>query len=293
MKFGVSTDEGDGDGWPAIRARIMDAQILVVATPIWMGQPSSVAKMVLDRLDAEFGEKDEQGRLLAFGKVAAWRWWVTRTTRIAGSATRSTSGYASDAPPPAAPAATSVPAAPTGPTNPATASRTQPATPPLPIRTPEPDRLPHPRHRRPRIQTSPRDSSPVYFVDPHVHADLGDERRRRLCCRSRGSQRAGPLCGRKGRSQPQSWRPVRRCRPGSHPPGRSSCSAGRRGARWKPVNASCSRLSLVRRRPLASCASTCRGPGAADGDNQQRPAAKAAPTSSAGISPPGAVGSGP
>ena len=71
VKFGVGLDEGDGDGWPAIRARIMAAQILVMATPIWMGQPSSVAKMVLERLDAELGEQDEQGRLRTFGKVAA------------------------------------------------------------------------------------------------------------------------------------------------------------------------------------------------------------------------------
>jgi multimeric flavodoxin WrbA len=71
VKFGVTTDEGDGDGWPAIRSRIMAAQILVIATPIWMGQPASVAKVVLERLDAELGEKDEQGRMLTLGKVAA------------------------------------------------------------------------------------------------------------------------------------------------------------------------------------------------------------------------------
>ena len=71
VKFGVSTDEGDGDGWPGIRARILDAQILVIATPIWMGQPSSVCKMVLERLDAELSERDEQGRPLIFGKTAA------------------------------------------------------------------------------------------------------------------------------------------------------------------------------------------------------------------------------
>jgi multimeric flavodoxin WrbA len=71
VTFGVTLDEGDGDGWPAIRTRIMAADILVMATPIWMGQPSSVAKMVLERLDAELGEKDDQGRLRTFGKVAA------------------------------------------------------------------------------------------------------------------------------------------------------------------------------------------------------------------------------
>ena len=71
VRFGVSTDEGDGDEWPAIRAKILDAHILIIATPIWMGQPSSVCKMVLERLDAELSETDDQGRLLTYGKVAA------------------------------------------------------------------------------------------------------------------------------------------------------------------------------------------------------------------------------
>jgi multimeric flavodoxin WrbA len=71
VKFGVSTDEGDGDGWPAIRAKLLDAHILVIATPIWLGQPSSVTKVVLERLDAELSETDDQGRLLTYGKVAA------------------------------------------------------------------------------------------------------------------------------------------------------------------------------------------------------------------------------
>jgi multimeric flavodoxin WrbA len=71
VRFGVSTDEGDGDGWPAIREKLLAAQILVIATPIWMGQPSSVCKMVLERLDAELSETDDQGRPLTYGKVAA------------------------------------------------------------------------------------------------------------------------------------------------------------------------------------------------------------------------------
>lgn len=71
VKFGVSTDEGDGDEWPAIRDKIMAADILVLAVPIWMGQPSSVCKVVLERLDAELSETDDKGRLLTYGKVAA------------------------------------------------------------------------------------------------------------------------------------------------------------------------------------------------------------------------------
>lgn len=71
VRFGVSTDEGEGDGWPAIRAKLLDAQILIIATPIWMGQPASVCKLVLERLDAELAETDDHGRPLTYGKVAA------------------------------------------------------------------------------------------------------------------------------------------------------------------------------------------------------------------------------
>jgi multimeric flavodoxin WrbA len=71
VRFGVSADEGDGDGWPAIRSKMLDADILVIATPIWMGQPASVCKLVLERLDAELSETDDEGRMLTYGKVAA------------------------------------------------------------------------------------------------------------------------------------------------------------------------------------------------------------------------------
>ncbi|MGK5110580.1 MULTISPECIES: flavodoxin family protein [unclassified Geodermatophilus] len=68
---GVELDMGDGDAWPAIRAQIMAADILVVATPTWMGHMSSVAQRVLERLDAELSETDDSGRPLVAGKVAA------------------------------------------------------------------------------------------------------------------------------------------------------------------------------------------------------------------------------
>jgi len=67
---GVQTDMGPGDAWPAIRARMLAADILVLATPIWLGQPSSVTKRALERFDAELSETDEQGRMLTYGKVA-------------------------------------------------------------------------------------------------------------------------------------------------------------------------------------------------------------------------------
>ena len=69
IKSGVSSDEGEGDAWPAIRAKIIAADVLVFGTPIWMGQPSSVAKRVCERMDAFLSETDEQGRTPAYGKV--------------------------------------------------------------------------------------------------------------------------------------------------------------------------------------------------------------------------------
>jgi multimeric flavodoxin WrbA len=67
---GVTSDEGNGDEWPAVRAKILAADILIFGTPIWMGQPSSVAKRVLERMDAFFDETDDQGRMPSYSKVA-------------------------------------------------------------------------------------------------------------------------------------------------------------------------------------------------------------------------------
>lgn len=67
---GVSSDEGDGDGWPDVRRRILDHDILIFGTPIWMGQMSSLAKRVLERMDAFLSETDDNQRTPAYGKVA-------------------------------------------------------------------------------------------------------------------------------------------------------------------------------------------------------------------------------
>ena len=70
IKPGVKSDEGSGDDWPALRKRVVAADILLLGSPIWLGQPSSVAKRVLERMDAFLGEKDERGRMPSYGKVA-------------------------------------------------------------------------------------------------------------------------------------------------------------------------------------------------------------------------------
>ena len=67
---GVTSDEGEGDEWPAIREKILAADILILGTPIWMGQAGSVAKRALERMDAFLSETDAQGRMPSYSKVA-------------------------------------------------------------------------------------------------------------------------------------------------------------------------------------------------------------------------------
>lgn len=70
IKPGVESDMGPGDEWPAIRAKILAARILIVATPTWVGRPSSVAQRVIERMDAMLSETDDDGRPVAYNRVA-------------------------------------------------------------------------------------------------------------------------------------------------------------------------------------------------------------------------------
>lgn len=70
VRPGVEADMGNGDQWPELRQKMLEADILLLATPTWMGHMSSVAMRVLERLDAELSETDESGKLRTFGKVA-------------------------------------------------------------------------------------------------------------------------------------------------------------------------------------------------------------------------------
>jgi len=70
IKPGVKSDEGRGDDWPKLRKRMLAADILIIGSPIWLGQPSSIAKRVLERMDAFLDEKDDRGRMPSYSKVA-------------------------------------------------------------------------------------------------------------------------------------------------------------------------------------------------------------------------------
>lgn len=69
VKPGVAVDMGAGDAWPALYEKVLAADVLVLATPIWLGHPSSIAQRVLERLNGD-SETDEDGRPRVFDKVA-------------------------------------------------------------------------------------------------------------------------------------------------------------------------------------------------------------------------------
>ncbi|MFI7672930.1 flavodoxin family protein [Actinophytocola sp. NPDC049390] len=65
---GVQTDMGDD--WTGIHRKLLESEILVVASPTWLGMPSSVAHRVLERMDAMLSETDDEDRPVAYNRVA-------------------------------------------------------------------------------------------------------------------------------------------------------------------------------------------------------------------------------
>ena len=72
IAFGMIKDgkeEGQKDDWPEIQKKVMAADILVIGTPIWLGAKSSVATLVIERLYAYSGDRNDKGQWLYYGKT--------------------------------------------------------------------------------------------------------------------------------------------------------------------------------------------------------------------------------
>jgi multimeric flavodoxin WrbA len=64
------TEHGfDHDDWPGLCKRVMDADILVLCTPIWLGEESSVCRRVIERLYAESAKLNDAGQYVYYGRV--------------------------------------------------------------------------------------------------------------------------------------------------------------------------------------------------------------------------------
>jgi len=73
IAFGVQPDmTAHGwreDAWPDLWARISAADILIVGTPIWLGEESSVCRLMIERLYAQSGQLNDKGQSSFYGKV--------------------------------------------------------------------------------------------------------------------------------------------------------------------------------------------------------------------------------
>lgn len=73
IAFGVypdMTEHGwDRDDWPAIQEKVIRADILVIGTPIWLGEESSVCRLVIERLYGNSSVLNDAGQYAYYGRV--------------------------------------------------------------------------------------------------------------------------------------------------------------------------------------------------------------------------------
>jgi len=73
VAFGMQpdmTEHGWGkDEWPTIFDKIIEADVLIVGTPIWLGEKSSVAQKLIERLYSSSGKTNDKGQYVYYGKV--------------------------------------------------------------------------------------------------------------------------------------------------------------------------------------------------------------------------------
>lgn len=69
--YGDMTEHGwKRDAWPTIFEKVRAADILVLGSPIWLGEKSSVCTQVIERLYAMSGMQNEAGQYAYYGRVA-------------------------------------------------------------------------------------------------------------------------------------------------------------------------------------------------------------------------------
>lgn len=68
--WGDMTEHGwDKDDWPEIYKKVQDSEILVITSPIWLGEKSSVCTQIIERLYSTSGDLNEAGQYAYYGRV--------------------------------------------------------------------------------------------------------------------------------------------------------------------------------------------------------------------------------
>lgn len=69
IALGVEENMGEGDEWPKIFQKVMAANIVIIGTPLWLGEKSSLATQVIERLYGSSGETNDKGQSVFYNKV--------------------------------------------------------------------------------------------------------------------------------------------------------------------------------------------------------------------------------
>lgn len=69
IAYGISDDMGENDDWPKIFEDIKQAKILIIGTPVWLGEKSSIASLAIERLYGGSGLTNDKGQYLYYNKV--------------------------------------------------------------------------------------------------------------------------------------------------------------------------------------------------------------------------------
>lgn len=65
----MTEHDADRDDWPQLWKKVEAADIVILGTPIWLGQKSSVCQRVIERLYAHSGQTNDRGQYIFYGKV--------------------------------------------------------------------------------------------------------------------------------------------------------------------------------------------------------------------------------
>lgn len=57
------------DEWPELFEKVKAAEILIVGTPLWLGEESSICRILIERLYAMSGELNDRGQSIYYNKV--------------------------------------------------------------------------------------------------------------------------------------------------------------------------------------------------------------------------------
>ncbi len=59
----------DHDDWPQLYSKVLNANILVIGTPIWLGEESSICRRLIERLYGESGNLNDQGQFVFYSRA--------------------------------------------------------------------------------------------------------------------------------------------------------------------------------------------------------------------------------